>query len=69
MEIIERTIKTKKRTIDPTKNEIQISYNNFGHLTIRFFERGKEDKDTIIVFTAGQTGQIIRFVRNIQTSL
>ena len=67
MEIIERKIKATKRVIDPSEHKLQVAYNSFGHLVLRFFEEGKEDEDVIIVFTAEQTREIARFIidRNI----
>jgi len=63
MEIIERKSKIKKTAIDPESN-MQISYNNYGHLVIRFFKPEKESEDTVLVFTASQTREIVRFVKN-----
>lgn len=64
MEILKRELKLKKETINLEEMKFQISYNNFGHLVLRFFNPEDEKKDTLIVFTAEQTRQIYNFIKN-----
>jgi len=67
MQIIKRKTKTEIQQFDPVKNKLQVSYNSDGHLVIRISERNEEEKksdeDTLIVFTAAQTRQIVSFIK------
>jgi len=64
MEYIKRKIKSEKITVeDRVHKDCQISINSFGHLTIRFFKPSDPEEDEIIVFDAGVTNAIIRYIR------
>jgi len=62
MQIIERKIKAE---VTDENRDIQISYNNYGHLVIRFFDDARPDKDRLITFTATETDKIIGFIKRI----
>jgi hypothetical protein len=62
MQIIERKIITKKQTSD-NDTKLQISYNNFGHLSFRIFKNNYAD--TLIVLTASETETLKNFLRKI----
>ena len=69
MEIIKRTSETKKEGIDtrPFSRSMQVSFNSYGHLAIRFFDSNEPDADkkddTLIVFDMIESRQIIRFIQ------
>ena len=66
MEYIKRKIRAKKITIEDRENkEYQVSLNSWGHLTIRFFNPMNPKEDEIIVFDAGVTNAIIRYIKKI----
>ena len=81
MELIERETKCQKKNYLETYNKIQISFNSYGHLTVRLFKSPPEpyyengelkvpkplevENDLLINFTADQTRQIIRFVKRL----
>ena len=73
MEVIKRKSETEKEHFDtaPYGMHMQISYNSYGHLAIRFFgqeEPAKEgtsnNRDTLIVFSMPESRDIIRFIQN-----
>jgi len=66
MEYIKRKIESEKITIEDREHkDYQISLNSYGHLTIRFFNPNNPNKDEIIVFDAGVSTAIIRYIRKI----
>jgi len=70
MEIIRRTATVSKETIEtrPTLStkRMQVSYNNDGHLVLRFFDPNGEREDTLITLDARETWQLLNFVNNIK---
>jgi hypothetical protein len=70
MEIIKRTATVSKETIEtrPTfsTKRMQVSYNNDGHLVLRFFDPNGEREDTLITLDARETWQLLNFVNNIK---
>ena len=70
MEIIKRTATVSKETIEtrPTLStkRMQVSYNNDGHLVLRFFDPNGEREDTLITLDARETWQLLNFVNNIK---
>lgn len=56
--------KAKKTTIGSKFNKVQISYNSWGHLTIRLLQNNDPNEDTLIVFNQRISGEIIDFSRN-----
>ena len=65
MEYIKREIKTEKIELPKEYNAVQVSLNNWGHLTVRFFNRDNQNKDILIVFDDFTTRRIIGFIKNI----
>ena len=65
VEYIKREIKTEKIELPENYTAVQVSINNWGHLTIRFFNRDDQNKDIIIVFDDFTTRRIIGFIKNI----
>ena len=69
MEIIKRTSDTKKDGFDthPFSRSMQVSFNSYGHLAIRFFDSNEPDadkqNDTLIVFDMMESRHIIRFIQ------
>ena len=70
MEIIRRMATVSKETIEtrPTfsTKRMQVSYNNDGHLVLRFFDPNGEREDTLITLDARETRDLLRFVNNIK---
>ena len=70
MEIIKRTATVSKETIEtrPTLStkRMEVSYNNDGHLVLRFFDPNGEREDTLITLDARETWQLLNFVNNIK---
>lgn len=64
VEIINRKSRMEKEQDNRT---IQVSYNSFGHLAIRIFDKEAKEpvEDKLIVFTMEETQKIIRFVQNL----
>ena len=60
----------RKETIEtrPTfsTKRMQVSYNNDGHLVLRFFDPNGEREDTLITLDARETWQLLNFVNNIK---
>jgi len=65
MEYIKREIKTEKIELPENYTAVQVSINNWGHLTIRFFNPSEQNKDILIVFDDYTTRRIIGFIKNI----
>ena len=72
MEIIKRESEVKKERLDtsPFSEHMQVSYNSYGHLAIRFFNlpEAEDDQipkksDTLIVFTMTESRELIRFIQ------
>jgi hypothetical protein len=70
MEILKRKIITKHEII--CDERVQFSINNYGHLTIRYFNTNAEvdtknqqtkEEDTLIVLEAESTRKLIDFLR------
>ena len=64
MQIIERKMKVD---VNDENRNIQISYNSYGHLVIRFFDDTQPNKDKMIVFTVPETFKIINFIKKMIT--
>ena len=62
---MKREIKTEKIELPENYTAVQVSINNWGHLTIRFFNRDDQNKDILIVFDDFTTRRIIGFIKNI----
>ena len=65
MEYIERRMETKKITLPETYTNVQVGYNNWGHLTMRFFNVDDQNHDTIIVFDRITSMKIIEFIKKL----
>ena len=63
MEIIERKLKMDKKELITL--EFQVSYNSDGHIVFRLFDKEKENKDVLIVFTAEESRKLMGFLRRI----
>ena len=70
MEIIKRKSELTKETIDTgtalSTKRMQVSYNNYGHLVLRFFDPNGEREETLITLDARETWQLLNFVNNIK---
>lgn len=74
MEILKRKTETAHEIL--IDDYCQIAINDYGHLTIRYFNPNNskvnakkqitEDEDVIIVFEAAVTRKIMRFLRNLR---
>jgi hypothetical protein len=56
--------KAKKTTIGSKFNKVQISYNSWGHLTIRLLQNNDPNEDTLIVFNQRVSSNVISFCRD-----
>ena len=65
MEYIERKVAIRKIKVPEDCNRVQISINDWGHLTVRFFNIDKLDRDILIVFDEYTTRRIVGFIKNI----
>ena len=70
MEIIKRKSELTKETIETrpalSSKRMQVSYNNDGHLVLRFFDPNGEREETLITLDARETRQLLNFVNNIK---
>ena len=68
MEIIRRKAIVSKETIDTLESNMvmQVSYNNYGHLVLRFFDPSGANEDTLITLDVRETRELVRFVNNIK---
>ncbi|NJE27034.1 hypothetical protein E3E22_10520 [Thermococcus sp. MV5] len=44
-------------------DNIQVGYNNFGHLIVRLWHNEEKSKDIVIVFDKAETYELSQFVR------
>jgi len=65
VEWIKREIKSEKITIPEDYNQMQIAFNDWHHLTLRFFNGKNPDKDIIIVLDSHQTHKLMNFMREL----
>jgi hypothetical protein len=65
MEIIKRKIQLEKTQLE--YQHFQVSYNDWGHLMLRWFNDTDENKseDFVIVLTHDETRRVIAFIRNV----
>lgn len=63
MEVLERKMKISKRKLKVP--EFQVSYNNYGHIAFRVFDKEKEDEDLLIVLTKEESRELVRFIGKI----
>lgn len=61
VEILKRKLKVDEKF---DHRQMQVSYNSFGHLMMRFFDKEKPNEDSIIVFTQMETNRIIQFIKD-----
>ena len=68
MEIIKRKATVSKETISTIRGErvMQVSYNSYGHLVLRFFDPSGANEDTLITLDVRETRELVRFVNNIK---
>jgi len=65
-EVIKRKIKSEILGMDREKYpEVQVAYNTWGHLTVRFFNPENQDEDLLIVFDSHTTRLIAGFLRRV----
>lgn len=66
MEIIRRKAIVSKETFDTweamSTRRMQVSYNSYGHLVLRFFDPSGENEDTLVTLTVNETRELVRFV-------
>jgi len=65
MEYMKREAKVKKIELPEDYDKVQISINDWGHLTVRFFNSNEPNKDVLIVFDAYVTRKIVGFIQSI----
>ena len=65
VEYIKREIKTEKIQLPDDFDSMQVSINDWGHLTIRFFSCKNQNVDVVISFSVRATDRILQFIRNI----
>jgi len=65
MEYMKREAKVKKIELPEDYDKVQISINDWGHLTVRFFNNNEPNKDVLIVFDAYVTRKIVGFIQSI----
>lgn len=74
MEIIKRKTEIEKETVDTHGlTKFQVSLNNYGHLTLRFYpsslfdneekEQDKKQEDTIVTLDWNETRTLINFIQ------
>jgi hypothetical protein len=65
MEIIKRKIQLEKT--QPEYQHFQVSYNDWGHLMLRWFNDDEENKteDFVIVLTSDETRRVIAFIKTV----
>ena len=63
MELIKRQMKVEKITLPETYVDVQVGYNDWGHLTVRFFNANDQNHDAVVVFDSETTKKIIKFVK------
>jgi len=65
VEIIKRKIQLEKT--QPVYQHFQVSYNDWGHLMLRWFNDDEENKteDFVIVLTSEETRRVIAFIKAI----
>ena len=63
MEIIKRKIDIKKENF--AEKEVQFAINDWGHFTIRVFDKDNEKEDQVIVFPKETTRRLISFCKKI----
>ncbi len=68
MEIIRRKAIVSKETFDTLESNMvmQVSYNSYGHLVLRFFDPSGANEDTLITLDVRETRELVRFVNNIK---
>ena len=68
MEIIRRKAIVSKETIDTLESNMvmQVSYNSYGHLVLRFFDPSGANEDTLITLDARETRDLLRFTNAIK---
>jgi len=64
-EYIKRESKVKKIELPEDYDKVQVSINNWGHLTVRFFNGDEPNKDVLIVFDIHTTRKIVGFIQSI----
>ena len=68
MEIIKRKATVSKETISSIRGErvMQVSYNNYGHLVLRFFDPNEENEDILIALSGRETRDLLMFTSAIK---
>ena len=54
-----------ERRMDAFNRAFQVAYNNWGHITLRWFNRDNPDEDVIIVLDAAESNRLIDFIKNV----
>lgn len=69
MEIIRRKSEVSKESISTkvgnSTKTMQLSYNSFGHLVLRFFDPNAEGEDILITLDREETQDIFMFMHSI----
>ena len=69
MEIIKRKSELTKETIDTgtalSSKRMQVSYNSFGHLVLRFFDPNGGTDEVLITLSTEETNDLFRFMHMI----
>lgn len=66
MKIIEREMQTKEHTTKENFDKCQASFNSYGCITIRNYNRYDKDKDEIICLSDKETRAIIDLFRKLK---
>ena len=69
MEVIRRKLTVSKDTIHTgvlSTNVMQVSYNSFGHLVLRFFDPNEGNEDVLVVLDTKETYELFQFVSKIK---
>ena len=61
VQIIERSPRSKAVLHTIRDDRAQVSFNDYGHLAVRFFEQGDPDRDVLVVFDHAASAAIVGF--------
>ena len=63
MEIIKRKTEAEIETVNTMGNTMQIAFNNFGHISLRFFDSYKDNGDVMVVLDSSESKALIEFIQ------
>ena len=65
VEIIKRRFEKEVIKVPEEFDEFQVSYNNWGHITLRWFKEKDQDNDFVVVLSERESSTLIRFIGNL----